>query len=128
MGDAFEKIRSEYPRENYYLATKVGRYGKTIHECDYRAERIYESVNESLNRLKTDYLDIVYAHDVEFVKFEEVVGKNYALDALFDLKAQGKIKYVGCSGKSSLYQVICNTSNGLRKQIRLPTRGFIESS
>ncbi|CAO3656805.1 unnamed protein product [Mucor hiemalis] len=98
LGDAFEKIRSDYPRENYYLATKVGRYGKTIHECDYRAERIYESVNESLNRLKTDYLDIVYAHDVEFVKFEEVVGKNYALDALFDLKAQGKIKYVGCSG------------------------------
>jgi aryl-alcohol dehydrogenase-like predicted oxidoreductase len=99
MGDAFEKIRNEYPRENYYIATKIGRYGKTVMECDYTAKRTYESVAESMKKLKTDYLDIVYAHDVEFVKFDEVVGENYALSALFDLKAQGKIKYVGCSGK-----------------------------
>lgn len=93
------QIRENYPRENYYIATKMGRYGKTVHEMDYSAKKTYESVAESLKRLHTDYLDIVYAHDVEFVKFEDVVGKGQALEALFDLKSQGKVKYVGCSGK-----------------------------
>lgn len=101
MGDALKQIKEKYPRENYYIATKMGRYGKTVHEMDYSAKKTYESVAESLRRLHTDYLDVVYAHDVEFVKFEEVVGKGQALEALFDLKAQGKVKYVGCSGKKT---------------------------
>ncbi|KAI8057477.1 NADP-dependent oxidoreductase domain-containing protein [Thamnidium elegans] len=98
LGDALLQIREKYPRENYYIATKMGRYGKTIYEMDYSAKKTYESVAESMKRLHTDYLDIVYAHDVEFVKFEDVVGKGQALEALFDLKSQGKVKYVGCSG------------------------------
>lgn len=51
-----------------------------------------------MRRMHTDYLDIVYCHDVEFVDFEQVVGPNQALEAVFDLKSKGKIKYVGCSG------------------------------
>jgi aryl-alcohol dehydrogenase-like predicted oxidoreductase len=98
LGDALLEIRNEFPRDNYYLATKIGRYGYTVKDFDYSAKKTYESVAESMKRLHTDYLDIVYCHDVEFVKFEEVVGPNQALEALFDLKSQGKIKYVGCSG------------------------------
>ncbi|KAI8083975.1 NADP-dependent oxidoreductase domain-containing protein [Gilbertella persicaria] len=97
LGDALHEIKDEFPREHYYISTKVGRYGYTTKECDYSAKRTYESVAESMRRLHTDYLDIVYCHDVEFVPFEHVIGPNYALEALFDLKAQGKIKYVGCS-------------------------------
>jgi aryl-alcohol dehydrogenase-like predicted oxidoreductase len=48
--------------------------------------------------MKTSYLDIVYCHDVEFVPFEKVVGEGGALEALYDLKSQGIVKYVGCSG------------------------------
>ncbi|KAI9277820.1 NADP-dependent oxidoreductase domain-containing protein [Sporodiniella umbellata] len=98
LGDALLELRSEFPRDHYYLATKVGRYGYTVKDFDYSAKRVYQSVEESLKRLHTDYLDIVYCHDVEFVDFEQVVGPQQALEALFDLKAQGKIKYVGCSG------------------------------
>ncbi|CEG76483.1 hypothetical protein RMATCC62417_11378 [Rhizopus microsporus] len=98
LGDALFELRNEFPRDHYYLATKVGRYGYTVKEFDYSAKRIYESVEESMRRMHTDYLDIVYCHDVEFVDFEQVVGPNQALEALFDLKSKGKIKYVGCSG------------------------------
>ncbi|KAI8363952.1 NADP-dependent oxidoreductase domain-containing protein [Blakeslea trispora] len=98
LGDALLEIRNEFPRDHYYISTKVGRYGYTVKECDYSSKRTYESVAESMKRLHTDYLDVVYCHDVEFVSFEEVVGPNQALEALFDLKSQGKIKYVGCSG------------------------------
>lgn len=45
--------------------TKCGRYG--VDSFDYSPTTIRESVRRSLERLKTDYLDTVYLHDVEFV-------------------------------------------------------------
>ena len=45
--------------------TKCGRYG--VNSFDYSRTTIRESVKRSLERLKTDYLDTVYLHDVEFV-------------------------------------------------------------
>ncbi|KAI7859697.1 NADP-dependent oxidoreductase domain-containing protein [Circinella umbellata] len=97
LGDALETVRDEFPRSSYYIQTKVGRYGLTTKDFDYSAERVTNSVKESMRRLHTDYLDLVLCHDVEFVNFEDVVGPGGALEALFKLKEQGKIKYVGCS-------------------------------
>ncbi|KAI8388205.1 NADP-dependent oxidoreductase domain-containing protein [Radiomyces spectabilis] len=98
LGDALQAIKDEFPRSSYYISTKVGRYGYSVKDFDYSAERVTASVEESMKRLHTDYLDIVFCHDVEFVPFEHVVGPNCALEALFRLKDQGKIKYVGVSG------------------------------
>ena len=47
--------------------TKCGRYGLTASEFDYSPSTIRRSVQRSLARLHTDYLDTVYLHDVEFV-------------------------------------------------------------
>lgn len=47
--------------------TKCGRYGATKAHFDYRPDTIRRSVERSLARLHTDYLDTVYLHDVEFV-------------------------------------------------------------
>ncbi|KAF7725179.1 hypothetical protein EC973_000345 [Apophysomyces ossiformis] len=98
LGDALHAIKDEFPRSSYYISTKVGRYGYTTKDFDYSSERVRESVFESMKRLHTDYLDIVFCHDVEFVPFEDTVGPGGALEALYKLKAEGKIKYVGCSG------------------------------
>ncbi|CAG8800808.1 7033_t:CDS:2, partial [Cetraspora pellucida] len=62
-----------------------------------------ESVEESCRRLRTDYLDVVYAHDVEYVDTDKVVGNNGALMELFKLKKEGKIKYVGICGRKLQY-------------------------
>lgn len=45
--------------------TKCGRYG--LASFDYAPTTIRESVQRSLSRLQTVYLDTVYLHDVEFV-------------------------------------------------------------
>ncbi|KAF9091716.1 hypothetical protein BGX23_004907 [Mortierella sp. AD031] len=95
LGKALHSISSTHPRECYYLSTKVGRYGPKKVEFDYSKERVRESVEESMRRMHTDYLDIVYAHDVEFVSVDRAVE---AVGELFRLKAEGKIKYVGISG------------------------------
>jgi aryl-alcohol dehydrogenase-like predicted oxidoreductase len=48
--------------------TKSGRYG--TRDFDYSPTTIRESVKKSLERLQTDYLDVVHLHDIEFVATE----------------------------------------------------------
>jgi D-arabinose 1-dehydrogenase len=47
--------------------TKCGRYGATPADFDYSPSTIRASVQRSLARLNTGYLDVVYLHDIEFV-------------------------------------------------------------
>jgi L-galactose dehydrogenase len=88
------KALSSVARDRYVLSTKAGRYGESLFDMSYG--RIVGSVEESLERLRTDYLDIVFLHDIEFVPLTVVIEQ--ALPALRDLQRQGKIRFVGVSG------------------------------
>ncbi|MBS4200444.1 aldo/keto reductase [Bacillus sp. FJAT-49732] len=81
-------------RDKYYLCTKACRYGENDFNFSY--ERIIKSVEESLQRLHTDYLDILLLHDIEFGDRTQIV--NEAIPALQDLKKEGKISSFGISG------------------------------
>jgi len=88
------KAIAQIPRNKFFLSTKAGRYGSD--SFDFSGKRILASVDESLLRLNTDYLDILFLHDIEFVPFEEVSQEAfYTLDKL---KEQGKIRFAGVSG------------------------------
>ncbi|KAG6830629.1 hypothetical protein H0H92_015721 [Tricholoma furcatifolium] len=65
LGNALQKVKDEFPRSSYQLMTKCGRFGNS--DFDYSPSRIRNSVERSLERLQTSYLDTVYLHDVEFV-------------------------------------------------------------
>ena len=54
------------------------------------------SAEESLKRLRTDYLDILHAHDIEFGDREQIIHET--IPALKKLKAQGKVRFVGVTG------------------------------
>ncbi|WP_166243078.1 aldo/keto reductase [Paenibacillus turpanensis] len=84
----------EIPREQIILSTKAGRYGQD--HFDFSYERIIRSVEESMKRLNTDYIDILYLHDIEFGHMDQVI--NEGIPALHDLKRQGKIRFAGVSG------------------------------
>eukprot|EP00955_Chlamydomonas_euryale_P063849 358796-Chlamydomonas_euryale.AAC.14 len=58
------------PRSELVIATKVGRYGAD--EFNFSADRVTASVTESLNRLQTNYIDIIQCHDIEFGDLEVV--------------------------------------------------------
>ena len=83
-------------RDHYYLATKCGRYGATVDECDYSAERVTRSVDESLSRLGVEYLDLIQVHDMEFGDVEQIVTET--LPALQKVRQAGKTRYVGITG------------------------------
>jgi L-galactose dehydrogenase len=90
LGKALKGI----PRDRYYLATKVGRYGEA--EFDFSAGRVTASVDESLARLGLDYIDLIQCHDIEFGSLDQVV--NETLPALRKLQQQGKVGFVGITG------------------------------
>ncbi len=90
LGKALKGI----PRDTYYLATKVGRYGDDT--FDFSAGRVTASVDESLARLNAGHVDIIQCHDIEFGHLDQVVGE--ALPALRQLQKQGKVRFVGVTG------------------------------
>ena len=81
-------------RDRVILATKCGRYG--FSEFDFSAKRVIASMDESLRRLQTDYIDLFQAHDVEFGDVQQVIHET--LPALRQLQQQGKARYIGVSG------------------------------
>lgn len=81
------------PRDSYILGSKLGRYSDK--HFDFSAKRVEESVHVSLQRLKTDYLDIMLLHDVEFVPLEQIWTET--LPALKKIKDQGKVRAIGFS-------------------------------
>lgn len=88
------KALKEIPRDKYYLSTKVGRYGKDgVNTWDYSAERVTDSVYESMERLNIDYIDLINVHDVEFADLNQVVNKT--LPALVKLREKGIVGHVG---------------------------------
>ncbi|KAL3433316.1 Aldo/keto reductase family-domain-containing protein [Aspergillus tetrazonus] len=91
---ATDFVQSNFPRSSYHLLTKVGRIAGS--SFDYSPKWVRKSVARSLRRLHTEYLDVVYCHDVEFVSPGEVLAAVRELRRIRD--AEGTIRYVGISG------------------------------
>ena len=87
------KALREIPREKYYLATKVGRYGYQEKDFDFSAARVTASIDESLARLHVDHVDFIQVHDMEFGSVDQIVEET--IPALRKAQEQGKARFVG---------------------------------
>jgi len=81
------------PREKFYLATKVGRYGPADTDFDFSSERVTRSVDESLRRLRVAHIDLIQCHDIEFASLEHLAQET--IPALQKLRQQGKVRRIG---------------------------------
>lgn len=113
LGDAL----SDVPRDDIVISTKVGRLlvdspetadrqddqgfvvpASVRREWDLSADGVKRSIEESLRRLGTDRIDIVYLHDPDD---HEEQALREALPALIDLREQGVIRAVGAGMNQS---------------------------
>ena len=87
-------------REEYVIATKFSRRMddavpgdmSTVGPQDCSAEHVRRSIEGSLERLGTDYVDLYYPHRVDpTVPVEETVG------AMAELVREGKVRHIGLS-------------------------------
>ena len=84
----------EFQRNDFIVATKVGRYASGT---DFSAERVERSVGESMERLQIDSIDLIQCHDIEFAtSLEQVVHEG--LPALSVLKKKGIVNHIGITG------------------------------
>jgi len=102
------------PRDRLVLATKVrGNTGGGPEDEGLSYRHIMKSVEESLRRLQTDYLDLYQAHwPDENTPIEET------LRAFDELIKQGKVRHIGASNYSAweLMQALwVSDRNGLRR-------------
>ena len=83
-------------RDELVIQTKCGiRPGK----FDFSYEHIISSVNSSLERLKTDYIDVLLLHRPDALMEPEEVAK-----AFDELKSSGKVRHFGVSNQNP-YQI-----------------------
>ena len=84
------KVLKEYPRDSFYLATKLPLWA--IHSL----EDVDKIFNIQLERLQTDYVDFYLMHAMGGAKWREMKEMG-VVERLEELKAEGKIKYLGFS-------------------------------
>ena len=84
------KIMKNYPRDSFYLATKLPMWKVESKEM------VREIFNEQLNKLQMEYFDFYLLHSLDKQRFEKV--KKYdVLEECLKLKEEGKIKNLGFS-------------------------------
>ncbi|GAB5493308.1 MAG: aldo/keto reductase [Phototrophicaceae bacterium] len=83
----------DYKRDDLIIATKVrGRMSEEVNSVGLSRHQIMNSVEASLKRLDTDYIDLYQIHG-----FDPVTPLDETLRALDDLVRQGKVRYIGAS-------------------------------
>jgi aryl-alcohol dehydrogenase-like predicted oxidoreductase len=82
-------------RKDYWLFTKVGHADGRGPE-GWTAPSIERSIERSLQRLKTDHLDLVHLHSCSKATLE----KGECIEALEKAKKAGKTRFIGYSGDS----------------------------
>jgi aryl-alcohol dehydrogenase-like predicted oxidoreductase len=111
---ATDIVQQHYPRDQYYILTKCGRIASD--QFDYSPSWIRKSVRRSCRRLNTNYLDVVYCHDVEFVSPAEVLGAIKELRRIRD--ETGIVHYVGICGYP--VDVLCDLAEMILRETGEP--------
>lgn len=126
-------VSEEYGDAEYKLGRfveKIGRERIIISDKAryYSGGEIYNAVQRSIENLGT-VPDIYFVHQVDLKNQDEVFEKYGALDALCDLKKEGKIKFTGIA--SHYYDVMLRADRDSRVDIiqgcgNILERGMLE--
>lgn len=79
------------PRDSFFVSTK-GMFSYPLR--DNFEEDMYKKLEISLNRLKLDYVDIYYTHDI---RIPEKIKDERILNFLKRIKEEGKARFIGFS-------------------------------
>lgn len=80
-------------RSEYVLATKTSRAGFVDGRPTWSREAALRHIDESLKSLRTDYVDVLQLHN----PWPEDLEPTGLLDALLEIKRQGKARWIGIS-------------------------------
>src|SRR5579863_9214441 len=101
-------------RKEYYIATKCG-HAAGLRLQDWTPELIEKSIERSLQRLRTDHIDVIQLHSCG----EETLRRGDVIEALIRAREKGRVRYLGYSGdgRGALYAVECGAFDTLQVSI-----------
>lgn len=86
MGEA---LAADGKRKKCFLMTK---------NCGRDAKTAKQHIDDSLRRLKTDVIDLMQFHEINYDNDPDWIVEKGALAAVLDAKKAGKVRYVGYTG------------------------------
>jgi len=111
-------------RKEFYLFTKCGHPHGMESGANWSKDSILKSIERSLERLKTDRLDLVQLHSCS----ESELRKGEVIDALQTARERGYTRYIGYSGDSRAahYAVECGAFDTLQTSINIADQDAID--
>ncbi len=126
------ELLKDRPRDSYYMCTKVNPRREV-----FTVPQFIDMFEISLDRLKTDYVDILYLHAQS--NREGTLHENY-LEALTRMRDQGKTRFVGVTThsnepeviraavESDIYDVVCTAYNFKMEQFTEIKKAIAEAA
>jgi len=96
-------------RDEFFLATKCGHFIDSnnpglISDNDqdqaWTIKTLVESVDRSLKRMKTDYIDLIQLHSCDL----EILKQGDVIETIEKMKQSGKVRFIGYSGDNEAAQ------------------------
>jgi aryl-alcohol dehydrogenase-like predicted oxidoreductase len=88
---AWGEILAGHPRDSYTLATKV-YFPMSARDRGLSRGQIFKQIDASLERLRTDYVDLYQCH-----RYDDDVDLEETMEALTEVVRAGKARYIGFS-------------------------------
>ena len=113
-------------RGDFYLFTKCGHPRGVESSANWSPDSILQSIERSLQRLKTDYVDLVQLHSCS----EAELHKGDAIAALQTAREKGYTRYIGYSGDShaARYAITCGAFDTLQTSINIADQEAIDAT
>lgn len=120
-------------RQEFVLATKCGHLVDGEQGQEWTPETIRRSIERSLRRMKTDYLDLVQLHSCGV----DILAQGEVIEALLAARDAGKTRFVGYSGdneaalwavESGIFDTLQTSFNLVDQQARLRLFPKIEAN
>ncbi|MDF2440878.1 MAG: hypothetical protein JWN98_1862 [Abditibacteriota bacterium] len=112
-------------RDAFFLFTKCG-HASGFEEPDWDLKMLSASIDRSLQRLKTDRIDLVQLHTCS----EEMLRDGAVIEVLQRAQAAGKTRFIGYSGdnEAARYAVECGAFDTLQTSLNIADQSPLDVS